>query len=89
MRVISRKALRSFARFHAAAAAPLDVWYSTAKAADWRNLTEVQQTYNSADAVGRYTVFNIKGNSYRLVVRINYKYSVIYIHWIGTHAEIR
>ncbi len=87
MRVISRKALRAFAESHGDAAAPLDVWYKTAKAAQWKNLTEVQQTYSAAQAVEGLTVFNIKGNDYRLIVNIRYAYGIIFIHWIGTHAE--
>ena len=51
----------------------LDVWYRVAKKAEWNSLAEVRQTFPSADAVGKSTVFNVKGNSYRLIVEFNYR----------------
>lgn len=87
MHVISRKRLLEAAKRHAELGAPLDVWYRIAKRASWQNLDEVRQAFPSADGVGRYTVFNIKGNSYRLIVEINYKSGRIFIRHVLTHAE--
>ncbi|ELS47082.1 hypothetical protein C789_3125 [Microcystis aeruginosa FACHB-905 = DIANCHI905] len=58
-----------------------------ASKAEWKNLAEVQAVYSQAEAVGNFTVFNIKGNRYRLIVDIVYKDQVIYIKYILTHAE--
>jgi mRNA interferase HigB len=58
-----------------------------AKKAQWRSLAEVRQTYPHADLVGRYTVFNIKGNHYRLIAEINYRFQQILIRAILTHAD--
>jgi mRNA interferase HigB len=72
VRIISRKILRDYCQSHADSCEYLDNWYRVASKAQWKNLTEVQATYKSAEAVGNFTVFNIKGNSYRLIVDIIY-----------------
>lgn len=87
MHVISRKKLNEFCRKHADALTPLDDWYRTAKSADWKNLAEVKKNYPSADIVSNFTVFNIKGNTYRLVVSINYESQILYIKYVLTHSE--
>lgn len=87
MHVISRKALKEAATRHADLEAPLDTWYRSAKKAQWKSLTDVRKTYPHADAVREYTVFNIKGNTYRLIVKINYDTGRVFIRHILTHAE--
>lgn len=72
MRVISRKVLREFCEKHADVCEALYDWYRVASKAKWQNLIDVQQLYPKAEAVGNFTVFNIKGNRYRLVVDIVY-----------------
>ncbi|MBW4613140.1 MAG: type II toxin-antitoxin system HigB family toxin [Desmonostoc vinosum HA7617-LM4] len=62
-------------------------WYKTANKAKWNNLTEVQAVYPQTEAVGNLTVFNIKGNKYRLIVDLVYSDQIIYIKYILTHAE--
>src|SRR6266403_1226710 len=66
---------------------PLDIWYRIAKKAGWRNLMEVRLTFPTADAVGRFTIFNIKGNAYRLITEINYRTERIFLRHVLTHAE--
>jgi mRNA interferase HigB len=85
--VISRKALREAATRHAGLEAPLDTWYRSAKKAQWKSLTDVRKTYPHADAVGEYTIFNIKGNAYRLIVTINCRTGRLFIRHVLTHAE--
>lgn len=87
MHVISRKKLRDAAERHAEIASPLDAWYRLAKRAEWRSLADVRRLFPSADAVGRFTVFNIKGNGYRLVTEVNYRDGRLYIRHVLTHAE--
>lgn len=87
MRVISRKAIREFAERHPVAAAPPDNWYRITRRAQWKSLAELRQDFRSADVVGRRTVFNIHGNDYRLVARVNYKWQRVNILKIMTHAE--
>jgi len=85
--VISRKKLLEAAERHRDLAGPLDVWYRIAKKAEWRSLTNVRRMFPSADAVGRFTIFNIKGNAYRLIAEINYRTQKIFLRHVLTHAE--
>lgn len=86
MHVISRKKLLEAATNHGDLSDPLDAWYRIAKKAEWRSLEDLRQTFPSADGVGKYTVFNIKGNSFRLIVEINYRTGRLYIRHVLTHA---
>jgi mRNA interferase HigB len=87
MHVISRKKLLRAATLYGGLAAPLDAWFRIAKKAEWRSLEEVRKVFPSADRVEKYTVFNIKGNTFRLIVEINYKTGRIFIRHELTHAE--
>ena len=90
MRIISRKTLREFweRRSRADAEQPLKAWFREVTHADWAIPTDVKADFRNASIVGRSrVVFNIAGNKYRLVVRVNYPYRVVYIRFIGTHRE--
>jgi mRNA interferase HigB len=86
MHVISRKRLKEAAEQHADLVGPLDAWFRIAKKAAWKSLGDVRKTFSSADSVGKWTVFNIKGNQYRLIAEINYTAGRIYIRHVLTHA---
>ena len=62
-------------------------WYAAASGAKWRSLSDVRRTFRHADIVGDKTVFNIKGNNYRLITYINYEVGIIFIKGLLTHAE--
>ena len=87
MHVISRKMLLVAAKRHADVGGSLDVWYRVAKKAEWKNLTEVRRAFPTADSVEKFTVFNIKGHSYRLITEINYQTRRIFLRHVLTHAE--
>jgi mRNA interferase HigB len=87
LHVISRKKLLEAANEHKELAGPLDVWYRIAKKAEWNSLAEVRQQLPHADGVGKYTVFNIKGNSFRLISLINYVTKRLFVLHVLTHAE--
>jgi mRNA interferase HigB len=87
LHVISRKKLLEAAERHSDAGVPLDVWYRIAKRAEWKNLMDVRRAFPTADAVGKFTVFNIKGNAYRLISEINYQTGKIFLRQVLTHAE--
>jgi mRNA interferase HigB len=65
----------------------IDRWYATVEQAEWQHLEDVRKIYRNAEAVGNFTVFNIKGNNYRLIVRISYEKQRIYYKYLLTHAE--
>jgi mRNA interferase HigB len=87
MHLIAISRLREAAAKYPDVAIQIEDWNEIVKIATWQNLTEVQQTYSSAEAVGNFTVFNIKGNRYRLIVSINYLRQIIYFKYFLTHAE--
>jgi mRNA interferase HigB len=87
MHIISYKRLREFVKRHADAQQALDNWYKVASRANWENLVEVQSVFPKAEAVSNFTVFNIKGNHYRLIVSIEYEKQLIYVKYVLTHAE--
>ena len=76
-----------FSLRHPDAEAALDVWYRIAKSAVWKNLMDVRRVYPHADAVGNWTVFNIRGNRYRLIAEIGYGTRIVFIRHILTHSE--
>lgn len=87
MHLIAVSRLREAAARFPDVATQIEDWYAIVKAATWKNLVEVQQTYKTAEAVGNFTVFNIKGNRYRLIVSINYQKQIVYFKYFLTHAE--
>jgi len=88
MRVISRKTLRDFWEEHADAEQPLKAWFHETKAARWKSFTDIKARYRSADALpGNRVVFNIRGNTHRLIVRIHFNTGIVFIRFLGTHAE--
>jgi mRNA interferase HigB len=87
MRVISRKALRVFCTEHPEAESPLEAWYRVAKHAEWKTFADVRSVYASADQVGKFTVFNIGGNKYRLIAVIHFDGGRVYVRHVLTHKE--
>src|SRR5439155_5100619 len=88
MRIIAKRTLREFWERYSDAEEPLLAWYREVEKEDWSQPAQVKEKYRSASIVkGSRVVFNIKGNDYRLVVRINYPYRVVYVRFVGTHEE--
>lgn len=88
MRVIARKTLKDFWERHADAEQPLKAWFHEAKSNRWKSFTDIKARYRTADALpGDRVVFNIKGNTYRLIVSLHYKTGLVFIRFIGTHAD--
>jgi len=88
MRVISRKHLNDLAKRFPDSKAELDAWFHEAEAAAWANPAQVKLQYGNASILKESrVVFNICGNRFRLVVKINYPHSVVYVRFAGTHRE--
>lgn len=87
MHVISRKALLEFCKHHDDSRVALDDWYRIVSKAKWQHINDVKSVYPSADAVGKFTVFNIRGNKYRLIASISHKTQDVYIKYVLTHTE--
>jgi mRNA interferase HigB len=86
VRVISKPAILTFAGKHPDALVPLMNWYRIARKARWSSLAEVKRDFGHADIVGRRTVFNIHGNDYRLIARVNFRTHRVFILHILTHS---
>lgn len=88
MRIITKAPLREFREKHPTAALPLQVWYKDTTQAVWQTPNDVKAQHGNASMVGNNRVgFNIKGNDFRLVVAINYAAAIVFIRFIGTHAQ--
>jgi mRNA interferase HigB len=88
LRVIARKILREFWAKHPDCEQHLKAWYKEAENASWKSSNQLKRDYPSASILGdNRAVFNIKHNNYRLIVRINYNYQMLWIRFIGTHAQ--
>lgn len=88
MRIIAIRILWEFWESHADAEQPLKAWYKELAESDWSGPIDIKGRYPAADILhGNRVVFNIKGNTYRLIVRIHYNRKLVYIRFIGTHAE--
>ncbi|MGN6830623.1 type II toxin-antitoxin system HigB family toxin [Paucibacter sp. M5-1] len=88
MRVIAVKQLRDFWLRHPDAEQALRAWFDEASKARWLTPQDIKRAYASASFLaGRRVVFNIRGNQYRLVVAVAYRYEAVYIKFIGTHAQ--
>ena len=88
MNVISHKKLREFYETHTDSKSYLTVWFKTVRKASWKNFNELKADYHMADIIAdNRVIFNIKGNHYRLIIRINFEHQRVMIKWIGTHAD--
>lgn len=88
MRIVKRSTLKEYWEEHKDVEEPLKAWFFEAEHAEWKSSHDVTQHYRTADPIpGNRVVFNIKGNKYRLVVKIHYNTGIVYIRFIGTHAE--
>jgi len=90
MRIIAFRTLKEFwvKPEYADSEVPLRSWYHDSKSATWQNPNELKHQYKNASIIGDgRIVFNIKGNTYRLIVSIDYDFQIIFIRFIGTHLQ--
>lgn len=88
MHIIALRTLREFWERHPRAEAPLRSWYAEASRAEWRTPDDIKAAHcNASFLPNNRVVFNIKGNDYRLIVAVRYAGGVMFIRFVGTHAE--
>lgn len=88
MRVIAKKRLIAYWEKHRDAEQPLKAWYDEAVKAEWKTPQDIKNQYANASFLpNNRVVFNIKGNDHRLIVAVAYRLGVLYIKFVGTHAE--
>lgn len=88
MRIISVKTLYDVAKKHKDLLKQVEIWVKCVRQQDWAKPSQVKELYGTADILpGNRVVFNIKGNTYRIVCKIKYSWKVVYVRFFGTHAE--
>ena len=88
MRIVAKKTLRNFWEVHPDCEQQLTAWYRETCKSEWQSPNDIKKEYPTASILaGNRVVFNIKGNNYRLIVKINYDYQVVWVRFIGTHPE--
>jgi mRNA interferase HigB len=88
LRLVGLNRLDDFKRSHSLARKTLDAWIIEVKNANWQSPKNIKERFRTADFLSdNRVIFNIKGNSFRLVVKVNYDLHVVLIEWVGTHAE--
>jgi mRNA interferase HigB len=83
--VISKSAWREAVAADHALESVISEWHKVAKSSTWGSLVDVRKVYPHADFVDPYTVFNIKGNAYRLIVKIEYRWQTIFVRQLLPH----
>jgi mRNA interferase HigB len=87
VRVLGIAVLDTAIRVHRELARPVAAWLTIARATNWKSLSELRQTWRNTDCVKGQTIFNIKGNKYRLIAIVNYSGQTIIVKDLVTHAE--
>lgn len=88
MRILSLPLLEDFKQHHADVRGQLDAWRDEVERETWQTSQDIKRRFKSADFLAdNRVIFNIKGNSYRLIVQVRYRGGIVVIEWVGTHAE--
>lgn len=88
MRIFTEQTLKQYIEFHPKSKVALQEWTSIVRKSKWNSFADVKATFNSVDNVGnQHYVFNVKGNTYRIVAVIKFTIKFVYIRFVGTHAE--
>jgi mRNA interferase HigB len=85
--VISKSAWKDVVAQDPTLEGPISEWHKIATNATWKSINDVRLVYPHADFVGPYTVFNIRGGNYRLIVKIEYRWQMIFVKHLLTHEE--
>lgn len=88
MVILGRDKLVACGKKHANVKKALDVWFDEVSKANWQTPQDIKNHYSSADFLaGNRVIFNVRGNRYRLIIKVKYQQGIAMIEWIGTHAE--
>ena len=88
MQILGLPLLEEFKQKHADSRGQLDAWQIDVERQRWQTSQDIKRRYRSADFLaGNRAIFNIKGNAYRLVVKVRYQNGLVVVEWVGTHAE--
>jgi mRNA interferase HigB len=87
MRIISEKTIRKFWLKNRDAEMAMREWMTAVRQTDWQSFADVRQTFNHADVYKNCTIFDVGGNKYRIIAKINYRKHTVFIRFVLTHDE--
>ena len=88
MRILGLPLLEEFQRKHADSRGQLDTWRAEVEREEWQTPQDIKRWYRNADfSSNNRVIFNIKGNSYRLMAKVRFQSGIVLVEWVGTHAE--
>jgi mRNA interferase HigB len=88
MKVLGRDKLVKFYKKYSNARRALEAWLSEVEDATWKTPQDIKNRYHSADFLAdNRVIFNIKGNHYRLVIKVRYQNGIAVVEWVGTHSQ--
>lgn len=87
MRIISKRRLREFWEKNEASETPLIEWYKLVRKAEWKSFADVRDSFRHADVYRDCVIFDIGGNKFRLITKIRYRKSRIYVRFVLSHKE--
>jgi mRNA interferase HigB len=88
MILVGQDKIDAFVKRNAQAREPMQAWVAEVKHAQWKTPQDIKNRYRSADFLkNNRVIFNVKGNSYRLVAKVAYQTAVVVVEWMGTHAQ--
>lgn len=87
MTVIGNKRIKEIQRLHSDAKDELDKWYTVSKKSEWKGLADVRRDFQDADQVGKLLVFNVRHNTYRLIVKVDYRSKLLMVKDLLAHKE--
>jgi mRNA interferase HigB len=87
MRILSKRALREFWQSDQNAERPLRYWYSVTEKASWSNFSDVRNDFRTADVFRSCTVFDVGGNKYRLIAKIDYRFKTVFVRAVMPHKD--
>ena len=87
LKVLGTEVLDKAKKAHGDLRSSIATWLSVAREANWKNLNDLRRTWRDTDCVKGKTIFNLKGNKYRLIAIVNYESQTIFVRMLLTHAE--
>ncbi len=88
MILVGQDKIDAFVKRNAQAREPMQAWVAEVKHAQWKTPQDIKNRYRSADFLkNNRIILNVKGNSYRLVAKVAYQTAVVFVEWMGTHAQ--
>jgi len=87
MRIVTERKLKDFWQKNKLAETVMRAWISAVHLADWQNFIDVRKTFNHVDVYKNCVIFDVGGNKYRIIAKVEYKIHIVFIRFVLTHIE--